>query len=550
MYTKQHFLWLLLCSLCFVACRQDLEDEALIEAPRVEHSELRSMQALFESRYKTESLRSFEAKGELDFSELKVNWEHPVRDTLEGHIETTALTINLKDFRLPTSQTFDRADVERFRGLVSVPRLYHYKDLRSGKEYFAVVIIQPTKDWLEAHGIEEVYRSVRVPAAFEGQLDVYSVDKKPLLRYLYQAGRGVSHYVFSKQDKARGFRVECQWVSAGVSYQQSGRIEGGDYVIILTKVDQWEYQCRDVPDEEWWKRINNGVEGIPSPIGPIVHFIPEDSVGGVSMYDQSPKPTKEEWQKQVAEKEQKLREKAMADCDSVKSMLKGETDKDVYAKIKDIRDYYDKDANAALFEKGYTELYDGQFVPMVSTEDGTLRAEIPEGTRAKGYIHSHRKMMYKDDSVKVSVQIFSPEDLYAFNAIVRDGLDVSEYQAEDFYTVVVTNGYVYRLGVVGSKEETKEKIAALKGFYTEEFIDEFNREVSGGSDKAEEYFYSPAIVHRNFVDFLAKKYPLDGLVIQRFKVGTKKNKVQTTVLSAVKNPFNNTVEVKKFKSDC
>lgn len=508
----------------------------------MEHSELRSMQALFESRYKTESLRSFEAKGELDFSELKVNWEHPVRDTLEGHIETTALTINLKDFRLPTSQTFDRADVERFRGLVSVPRLYHYKDLRSGKEYFAVVIIQPTKDWLEAHGIEEVYRSVRVPATFEGQLDVYSVDKKPLLRYVYREGRGISYYIFSKQDKGRAFRVECQWVSAGVSYQQSGRIEGGDYVIILTKVDQWEYQCRDVPDEEWWKRINNGVEGIPSPIGPIVHFIPEDSVGGVSMYDQSPKLTRAE----------ELQQKIFQDCLDFKKIL--DENSELSKKVAEINNYRVGTDPLRLKEMGYAETSEGEFLKL--KPKGSHRLDFKSllaGVEVKGVIHNHTKNRdivnpSAGDTLKERpIQIFSDLDLAHFFKIVGRSLRSNVISSSDVYHILVTEKYAYRLKMHGEKEEVISKMAGLTDGYNA-----VRKEIQHtlGVREVRDPMVYPGIdtIYHSFISILEKHQQFDGLVIQRINLETKE--VNTTALCTSEKSQLNKTHIEKLISDC
>lgn len=546
MHTKQHFLWLLLCSLCFVACRQDLEDEALIEAPRVDHSELRSMQALFESRYKTESLRSLEAKGELDFSELEVNWEHPVRDTLEGHIETTALTINLKDFRLPTSQTFERSDVERFRGLVSVPRLYHYKDLRSGKEYFAVVVTQPTKDWLEGHGIEEVYQSVRVPASFEGQLDVYSVDKKPLLRYVYREGRGVAlHRAMSarSREQARVSKMICIYGITGYTHRQevissdnpfSGTITGGytiaDVVVVDIKVPEYGYTCVHYPSPVWDRNVLEQILKIgitDDDFSKMGDHLPE--AGGVSLYDS---PSYQEYLRE--ERKKKIKEAAKNDCDSLKLLIQGLGDGELYEKIKEVHEYFKKTKPHKIIETGYLHYQDGTFLALKAENDGHFLAiPIQTPNLVKGYLHNHMKRKVNRDGFdEVSVQIFSSRDIETFLTYAS-----RHKNATSTYAMLVTGKYLYRLGLSGDNWQAARKAMSL---LNQRVIDTIRVKHDSllirSTDLAFDSYDDVEPLYQSFVDMLVRYLPLDGLIIQRVNLESEQLEIKTTALYGVDDP--------------
>lgn len=538
-------LWALLAVLlCLSSCQKDLffSGEPLPSRSRVPARQIETMRVQFERDYKGEALRAIEAPDHFDFDSLSPQWQYAVQDTLLSHLLVTAIPINLHNFSLPASQTYTKEDIHRFEGLVSFPRLYHYRDLLTGREWFDVVILQPTKDWLEANGNRSIGQYVTVPRKFEGLIDVYTPTKKPLYRYVYTGGiaRATYRYEPTPKSEARSAEEFCSNEVVGYKYHSRGEEDPitGEVVVIGWRTSVYKWVCRSVGSNVS-KRDNvaDPSQGGGGGAGASSNSSDDDKQSPPYDNKEDKKREREAREKAQAEKDKKDREKMEEDCDKLKELQSAPSD---------YRDYFDKvkahrDAKNSLGEIGFVELGNGMFMSMTPNGGHSVQfPTLPSGSLVRGMIHNHTNPTLVG-GVLSPIQIFSPTDIVAFLKRVdearvnKNSSAVSHKVAPDeVYSVLVAEDYVYRLKF--ASEEAAEQLASW----------------SVSNDLEAEYkkfthYEETAPLQGGLLEFMTEHIGLDGLMLQRID---KNGNVRTSMLQHYTKPRNGKIVTRVQEIDC
>lgn len=530
MVTIRYLLSMLIVLLLATNCSQEIFEPSIIRG-QAQSESFERIKKEFDKTYKAERLRSLSAKGAFDYSSLQPDWSTAIRDTLSGGIEVVAVPINLEDFCLPVSETLTKEDVERYKGAVSFPRLFHYRRQSDGKEWFDIVILQPTKDYLDEYGADDLLRKATVPSSYEGLLDVYSVEKEARTRRVFRDGEATAMF-FAKEgaeptqatSNLRTLGISCSWVVDGHYYRHYNEIIDGEVHVVGVKEYRYRLQCNNQGFS------GDGGGGISLP-----------SLGGRKPGDTSPTPPNAyDADKAQREAEKKAREEAEKklkdDCEELKKKL--QENSAFNDKIAELRDYRDNTPQGRTTEMGYVELSDGTFVPLSNVDDHSLSIknvltaeQRAKGIKIAGYLHTHTHPT-RDSSGSPTgpIQIFSHSDIDVLVDLHNANLDNSEVKIR---STLIAEDYVYVLSI-SSSDRVESSMSVAKKYNT--YI------------KAFRHALSTLELHGAIYDYVDKVYP-DAQGIQIHRVNTQTGELVSRT-THIEHKGNNKIKHRVLETDC
>lgn len=475
MVTIRYLLSMLIVLLLATSCSQEIFEPSIIRG-QVQSESFERIKKEFDKTYKAERLRSLSAKGEFDYSSLQPDWSTAIRDTLSGDIEVVAVPINLEDFCLPVSETLTKEDVERYKGAVSFPRLFHYRRQSDGKEWFDIVILQPTKDYLDEYGADDLLRKATVPSSYEGLLDVYSVEKEARTRRVFRDGEATAMFFAKEGAKPSGMAenlrvVICRTVIVGHHFEQHVELVNREDHIVAVRVNHYEVDCRS--------NSGGGSDGGGS--------MDTGGGGGSSSTPQNAydadKAEREAEKKAREEAEKKLKD----DCEELKKKL--QENSAFNSKVAELRNYRDNTPQGRTTEMGYVELSDGTFVPLSNVGDHslTIRNVLTAEQRAKGikiagYLHTHTHPTIAPDlSIEGPIQVFSDSDvdlLVNLHNVNQNNPNLKSHStlvAENYTYILSINSVEHIVSPIDEKERHRLYIELCQGVNFSDLQGRINR---------------------------------------------------------------------------
>lgn len=524
MVTIRYLLSMLIVLLLATSCSQEIFEPSIIRG-QAQSESFERIKKEFDKTYKAERLRSLSAKGEFDYSSLQPDWSTAIRDTLSGDIEVVAVPINLEDFCLPVSETLTKEDVERCKGAVSFPRLFHYRRQSDGKEWFDIVILQPTKDYLDEYGADDLLRKATVPSSYEGLLDVYSVEKEARTRRVFRDGEATVMYFAKEGAKPSGMAenlrgVICRTVIVGHHFEQHAETVRGETHIVAVRVNHYEVDCRS--------NSGGGSGGGGS--------MDTGGGGGSSSTPQNAydadKAEREAEKKAREEAEKKLKE----DCEELKKKL--QENSAFNSKVAELRNYRDNTPQGRTTEMGYVELSDGTFVPLSNVDDHSLSIknvltaeQRAKGIKIAGYLHTHtHRETDASGRIRGGIQIFSDSDIDVLIDLHNANLDNSEVKIK---STLIAEDYVYVLSI-NSSDRVESSMSVAKKYNT--YI------------KAFRHALSTLELHGAIYDYVDKVYP-DAQGIQIHRVNTQTGELVSRT-THIEHKGNNKIKHRVLETDC
>lgn len=523
MVTIRYLLSMLIVLLLATSCSQEIFEPSIIRG-QVQSESFERIKKEFDKTYKAERLRSLSAKGEFDYSSLQPDWSTAIRDTLSGDIEVVAVPINLEDFCLPVSETLTKEDVERYKGAVSFPRLFHYRRQSDGKEWFDIVILQPTKDYLDEYGADDLLRKATVPSSYEGLLDVYSVEKEARTRRVFRDGEATAMFFAKEGAKPSGMAenlrvVICRTVIVGHHFEQHVELVNREDHIVAVRVNHYEVDCRS--------NSGGGSDGGGS--------MDTGGGGGSSSTPQNAydadKAEREAEKKAREEAEKKLKD----DCEELKKKL--QENSAFNSKVAELRNYRDNTPQGRTTEMGYVELSDGTFVPLSNVDDHSLSTKTvltaeqrAKGIKIAGYLHTHTHPT-RDSSGSPTgpIQIFSHSDIDVLVDLHNAYLVNADRQKR---STLVAEDYTYVLSI-----NSKEEITTTMSYDTRFML--YQELCLGVEFNA---------LSESLNDYVRKVYPnAKGIQLQRINAYT--GEIKSSITHIERKSGNKTIQ-RVLKTDC
>ncbi len=499
----------------FFSCSKELVS---LETPNEEIDpefwRIKGAKQMFDDEYSQRELRNLSPNAMFDYKDLKPLWAFAKQDTLRGEVITTAVPIEMSDFNLPISSTLDKEDVASFEGSVSFPRLYHFYRPSDKKEELYVVILLPTKDWLQKNKDFNPLSTTTVPKGFVGEVELYSIDKKLIKGYVFRNGICISAYIPQEGEQLR--MISCRWVISGYTYMYINGYRGSTPT--RTAIPQWELNCTndmtkisEISDEG-----GGGGQGVEPPLKTLID---KDFLDNLL---NNLEPLTE---LDMTQKLEKM-------CEEIKMLVMNNIT-GLGQKIADLRKYRDETNATKLSEKGWAELSDGTFKELVPknthsmTLDGVISDnDLQNGISIKGMLHNHNKPVEdKVNFISKPIQIYSPEDFEQFFlALSKSQRKNSRVLPKEVYSVLVAEGYTYILRYNLDREYLQNSLEKMGGPRREELKKNYPKKWA---------YLSPEKLLQHFHNYLRNTYPLDGLSVHRID---KNNNVKSILMYQPSRP--------------